>query len=369
LGFLYEQFKTQGTSMNIHTRDNSSNPLIPNFTQIPNVLFDTWMAKLTPAEFKILMAVARKTYGWQKIRDRISLRQLVELTGLHKNGVIKAVDSLIEYGLVIKIKSHDEYGDRPNQYEINIDCNESSGGSLHSGHPPVHTVDTPGVHTVDTQNKDITKETSTKERESGGDPPPPTPTSVSKKSKKEAVAKIAYRENVLLTENEYGKLESDYGATKLEWMLDHLSDKKFSNGYKYESDYHVLLSRNWVHDEYIKRVQDGKIVSLVPAQGGDAEKNKRAAEFVESKIQSRCTSSLFFQAEPSKAVFVYHAKDIKKEYVYEAYDNKNFKEKLLKDLEMGFPNIKEILNPRPFLPSPIDEMLKGCVVVAGKNDR
>src|SRR5574338_299545 len=86
-------------------RCSMTNVYIPNSAAIPNILFDYWMSRLSPAEFKVLMAIARKTYGWNKQKDRISLRQLTELTGLHKNGVIKATERLAEIGLVLKLKN------------------------------------------------------------------------------------------------------------------------------------------------------------------------------------------------------------------------------------------------------------------------
>jgi hypothetical protein len=37
------------------------------------ILFDYWMPRLTDGQFKVLMAIARKTYGWHKKKDAISL--------------------------------------------------------------------------------------------------------------------------------------------------------------------------------------------------------------------------------------------------------------------------------------------------------
>lgn len=100
-----------------------TNSFIPNTASIPNILFDYWMRKLTDGEFKVLMAIARKTYGWRKKCDTISLRQIEHLTSLSRKGITKMIDSLCSKNLVIKIKSKTEWGDdAPNQYEININC-------------------------------------------------------------------------------------------------------------------------------------------------------------------------------------------------------------------------------------------------------
>ena len=108
------------------THENSPvnmNHYIPNTSSIPNILFDYWMLHLTPAEFKVLMCIARKTYGWRKDFDRISITQIEKMTGLSRKGITKNLDALIEHGLITKIKSKTSDGDdAPNQYEVNVHC-------------------------------------------------------------------------------------------------------------------------------------------------------------------------------------------------------------------------------------------------------
>lgn len=133
-----------------------SNNYIPNSSAIPNVLFDYWMNILSPAEFKVLMCIARKTYGWHKNNDLISIKQIEKMTGLHRSGIVKNVDALVERGLLNKVKSKTTDGDdAPNRYEINVYCVE--GGSLQNRLGVVDSVDQGVVYSVDTQKKDITK--------------------------------------------------------------------------------------------------------------------------------------------------------------------------------------------------------------------
>lgn len=133
-----------------------TNNYIPNTSSIPNVLFDYWMEKLSPAEFKILMCIARKTYGWNKSHDLISIKQIGVMTGLHKSGIIKNVEKLVSIGLVNKVKSKTSDGDdAPNRFEINVYCVE--GGSLQSRQGVVYSVDKGVVYSVDTQNPIYTK--------------------------------------------------------------------------------------------------------------------------------------------------------------------------------------------------------------------
>jgi hypothetical protein len=88
--------------------------LIPNSTQVPDVIFDRWMAELSGAEFKVLLYIARRTYGFSKDADAISLNQLARGirrrdgtsldrgTGLSRSGVKAACNALIAKGLVLR---------------------------------------------------------------------------------------------------------------------------------------------------------------------------------------------------------------------------------------------------------------------------
>ena len=70
-------------------------------TQVPNILFDTHLRKLTESELKILLIVIRQTIGWydkatgkRKERDRITCSQFRLKTGLSKRSVTKTIQSL-----------------------------------------------------------------------------------------------------------------------------------------------------------------------------------------------------------------------------------------------------------------------------------
>ncbi|MBX9623409.1 MAG: replication protein [Gemmataceae bacterium] len=88
--------------------------LIPNSTQVPDVILDHWMGGLSGAEFKVLLYVARRTYGFGKDSDAISLNQLARGirrrdgsvldrgTGLSRSGVKAACVALIGRGLLIR---------------------------------------------------------------------------------------------------------------------------------------------------------------------------------------------------------------------------------------------------------------------------
>lgn len=84
--------------------NNKEMPMLPS-TIMPNELFDYWMRKLSPAEFKVLMCIARKAFDNDKEFVGISLSQIEESTGLSRRGITKNINVLVSYGLIKKITS------------------------------------------------------------------------------------------------------------------------------------------------------------------------------------------------------------------------------------------------------------------------
>lgn len=83
--------------------------LLPNTTQIPNIIIDEWMHRLNEIEFKILIVVIRQTLGWvmddasgrRKERDWLSMTQLSQKTGRGRTQISCNLKTLIEtHGLV-----------------------------------------------------------------------------------------------------------------------------------------------------------------------------------------------------------------------------------------------------------------------------
>ena len=111
--------------------------LIPNSTQIPDVILDLWMGKLSGAEFKVVLYIARRTYGFGRTGDTISLKQisaglvtrdgrrLDHGTGLNKDTVVNALARLEKIGAILREqRRHEEYGDLANFYQLNLDCED-----------------------------------------------------------------------------------------------------------------------------------------------------------------------------------------------------------------------------------------------------
>jgi phage replication O-like protein O len=69
------------------------------YTTIPNIVFDL-STDLDPYSFKVLMYIIRKTLGWHKQYDRISLSQLTEMTGISKDQVRRSLNKLQKLKLI-----------------------------------------------------------------------------------------------------------------------------------------------------------------------------------------------------------------------------------------------------------------------------
>ena len=105
----------------------------PNYTMVPDELFDEQLPYLSGAELKVLLYIMRRTFGFKKESDTISLnqicngitthdgRQLDRGTGLNKDTVAQAVKSLEDKGLIIRGRRRSaEKGDEPTTYQLNV---------------------------------------------------------------------------------------------------------------------------------------------------------------------------------------------------------------------------------------------------------
>ena len=49
----------------------------PNYTQVPDELFDVLLPALSDAELRVLLYIIRRTFGFKRDADAISLSQMV----------------------------------------------------------------------------------------------------------------------------------------------------------------------------------------------------------------------------------------------------------------------------------------------------
>jgi len=99
-----------------------SEKLKPNFTPVPNVVFDTMMREIASGSLRVLLAICRYTYGWGKPSDRISLGQLAEMTGMNRSNVHRAVKQLDP---LLIVTPGDPRTNRASEYRINVDVSDS----------------------------------------------------------------------------------------------------------------------------------------------------------------------------------------------------------------------------------------------------
>lgn len=74
----------------------------PNYTQVANDVFDTYMKDFNGSTVKVLLCLFRYIIGYHKANksDYISLSQIITMTGLNKDTVIKGLQELEETKLI-----------------------------------------------------------------------------------------------------------------------------------------------------------------------------------------------------------------------------------------------------------------------------
>lgn len=121
-------------------------------TQVSNEFIDNWMRELNPAAVKVFLAISRKTIGWHKEVDAISLSQIQELTGIGRQGVSNSLKELEGHGLI----SGQRKGGKSTQWTINYEelVHSVDQTSPLSGPPLVHSVDSQKILKETLQKKD-----------------------------------------------------------------------------------------------------------------------------------------------------------------------------------------------------------------------
>lgn len=104
----------------------------PTVTNTPDALFDFWLPRLKAAELRVLLYAIRRTYGFGKDSDDISIEQfahgittenghtLDEGCGVHRATVIRSLKSLVERGLLVKTLQYSTDDGRPRNTASNF---------------------------------------------------------------------------------------------------------------------------------------------------------------------------------------------------------------------------------------------------------
>src|SRR6476620_371403 len=101
----------------------------PNYTPVPDELFDQLIPQLSDAELRVLLYIIRRTFGFKREADAISLSQMVSGittkdgrvldsgTGLSKSTVARGLAGLRDKGVIVaEPRSSRANGDEPTTY-------------------------------------------------------------------------------------------------------------------------------------------------------------------------------------------------------------------------------------------------------------
>lgn len=75
---------------------------MPNFSQVPNAFIDEVMVKLPDSSVKMYLVIVRKTKGWSKEADAISISQFMKFTGKSRPTVVEAIKWLVDAEIVLE---------------------------------------------------------------------------------------------------------------------------------------------------------------------------------------------------------------------------------------------------------------------------
>ena len=131
-----------------------------NGTIVPDDIFDVLMPICSGAEFKVLAYIVRRTFGFKKESDSISLKQMVDGitkrdggvldhgTGLSKATAAVAIKGLVDKGIIEAQRNRSrEKGDEPTTYRLRFEAKypvseNQTGGSIKTGQGGVRKSDT-----------------------------------------------------------------------------------------------------------------------------------------------------------------------------------------------------------------------------------
>jgi len=140
----------------------------PQYTPCPDQLFDVLLPDLSLVELRVLLYIIRRTFGFKKDSDTISVaqmesgivtrdgRRLDRGTGLSTAGVRKGLRGLLERGVIVAIQNTDETGaSLPTTYALRFkdEGTQSSQEGVYSRTPSPDTGVHPTPVQVDTHNK------------------------------------------------------------------------------------------------------------------------------------------------------------------------------------------------------------------------
>mgnify|MGYP000653876586 CR=1 FL=1 len=194
-------------------------------TRIANELFEAILLfPFSSRQLKVVMAVIRKTYGFNKKQDRLALSTLSEMTGVIKTHVCKAVNQLGEMNVIEVDKSGFSHRISLNKnYKEwkSYDRNSHSDQISHS----------------DRNSHEIVTETATK----------PLPKQSPQKKERKKDIKRSLPDDFSISESVKSWAVKN-GHDQLEKHLDHFKDSCLAKGYTYsdwDAAFRNAIKANW----------------------------------------------------------------------------------------------------------------------------
>ncbi len=141
----------------------------PNFTTVPDELFDELVPRLNGAEVKALLYIVRRTFGFKKERDSISISQMLHGivrrngerldhgAGLSKPTLLRALATLAEKQVIIATRQFDFNGSNlATSYQLNMGKGRRvSEGATNSSEAMPLSVPAPEEETSETLGKEM----------------------------------------------------------------------------------------------------------------------------------------------------------------------------------------------------------------------
>ena len=225
---------------------------IPNSFQVPNILVDELLSGMTEAELKCYMVIVRKTTGWHKQEDRISISQFQKISGLSNRAVITACANLEEVGL-IKV-SKDPKGNK--SYGLVRTPYEKSSPHEKSSCPAAYEKSSRGEKSSQVNDLEPMKNSHTPYEESsqvGHEKSSHTKDTLTKNTNQKESSARTRRTKTAIPED-FGISESvlkwatEQGHTHLQQHLESFIDKAKSKQYQYadwDAAFREAIRKNW----------------------------------------------------------------------------------------------------------------------------
>ena len=223
-------------------------------TRIANELLEQLMKRhLSPNQWRVLLCIIRKTYGFQKKVDYIANFQIVEATGLCKAVVSRCIKELHQAGFITRQGKHIGFQKNWEEWQklagmstekltisstkvsriVNKSC-QYRQQKLAESSTKLAELSTEKVSNIVNSVDDIVNKHEKEERK--------CTKKEEKDQKKLYKRKYGQFQNVLLTDDEYQKLKDRFNHHVSE-VIEELSLGIESKGYKYNSHYAAIL--NW----------------------------------------------------------------------------------------------------------------------------